>query len=245
MGPEYELPLPTSRRFGRTGPLIAIGAFSAGLACVALFVAPPVRMLPADDKATTIAAVHIPPARSLPSDDQAPGGESVASLPVKTACEDQVWPRFSPECLNRNGEPTRPVRFVEPNRLAERSAETRPQAGRRDPATTVQGRETLGMATPMARRPQTQATSEAPAATPAGQQRRAERTRTSRNRSVVAGNREQPRGDQVEPFGLRRRAAPAHGQPFMYPPMANAPDRTRRTPSQSIQSYAYPHVQNY
>jgi len=244
MRPEYELPL-SSQPFRRTRPLIAIGAFSAGLACAALFVALPVRPLPAD-KATPVAHIATPPARSLLSDDGATGGESVATLPTKTACEDQVWPRFSPGCLTRNGEPTRPVRLVEPNRLAESSAATRPQPGRRDPATRVRGRETLGIATPMAPQSQIQATSEAPAATHADQQRRAERTRTSRNRSGVARNDERPPADQVDRFGVRRPAAPAHRQPYVAPSMAFAPERTRRaTPPQPLQSYAYPHVQNY
>jgi hypothetical protein len=225
MLPEYELPLPPPRPLQRAGPLIAIGAFGAGLVCAAQFVVLPVRPLPADDKAMTVAAVATPPARSLFPDDGATSGESVATLPAKTACGDQVWPRFTPECLTRTGEPPRPVRLVEPNRVAESTSTTKPRRP------VIRGRETLGIAVPM--RPP-------PFATPV-EQRPGERTR--RNRSGVAGNRAPP--GQVDPFAVRPTAAPAHGQPHVSPAMAYAPERTRRTPSPSLQSYAYPHVQNY
>src|SRR5262245_65773918 len=49
---KYKPPLPASRPLRRIGPLIAIGAFGAGLACAAQFIAVSVPSLPADDKAT-------------------------------------------------------------------------------------------------------------------------------------------------------------------------------------------------
>jgi hypothetical protein len=207
----------SSRSLLRTCILTAIGAFGAGIACTAL-VALPDGPLPADESATAGLAA---PVFTLASVDNAAAGADDSKPPAQVACEDQVWPRFDPACLTRNGERPRQVRFVEPNRLAESTAPTGPQP--------VRGRQTLGIATPAASPPQVQAKSEAPVVTPPEQRRRAKRTRTSRQPGDVARNRggSSP-AEALDQFGMRRPVASAFGQPFGAPAMAYAPQPTRR-----------------
>jgi hypothetical protein len=207
--------------------LTAIGAFTAGIACTAL-VALPLRPLPADEVATTGEA---PPAVfALASEDKAAPSAVDSKPPTQAGCEDEVWPRFSPGCLNRNGEPPRPVRLIERNRLAESTPAPKPER------TVIRGRETLGIATPAAAPAPVQAQSDAAVATQAEKPRRAKRSRKSRERDV-ARNHE---------TSAERPAAPAHSQTSVSPAMAYAQERTRRaTPFQPLQGFAYPRVPRY
>jgi hypothetical protein len=233
MPTEKESPRASSRSMLRTCALIAVGAFTAGIACTAL-IALPLRSLPAEDTATTGDAT--PSVFALASDDKATVG-AADSKPTEIACEDQVWPRFSPACLARNGEPARPVRLIERNRLAEST----PPPRRERPV--IRGRETLGIATP-APSPQVQPLPDAPVATPAEPPRRAKRSRKSRERDV-ARTREARPGEHVDQLSARRPAAPAHGQ-SVSPAMAYAQERTRRAPpAEPLQSFAYPPVPRY
>jgi hypothetical protein len=223
--------------------LTAIGAFTAGIACTAL-VALPLRPIPADDTATTGDAT--PVVFALASDDKATPGAVDSKPPAQVACEDQVWPRFSAGCLSRNGEPSRPVRLIERNRLAESTPAPKPAR------TVVRGRETLGIATPA--QPQVQAQPEAPVASQAEKPRRAKRSRKSRERDV-ARTREAPAAAAFNQVGAPQPLAPGFAQPATSPRTAYAPEPTRRsthTPEPSrragppqVQSYGYPHVQNY
>jgi hypothetical protein len=230
MGTEKESPRASSRSMLRACALIAVGAFTAGIACTAL-IALPLRSLPAEDTATTGDAT--PSVFALASDDKATVG-AADSKSTQVACEDQVWPRFSPACLARNGEPTRPVRLIERNRLAEST----PPPRRERPV--IRGRETLGIATPAP--VQVQPLPDAPVATPAEPPRRAKRSRKSRERDVARDRESRPgEHDQL----ARRPAAPAHGQPAS-PATAYAQERTWRTPpAQPLQSFAYPPVPRY